>query len=236
MGTLGVITGLSSEAECFASLAGHGGVVVRTSGADAARAAAQARQLVDEGCRALLSFGMAGALSPALAAGDVVVAESVAGPGGARYETTAGWRNDLLRHLATVDKGAPRLAAVTVGIVAGVDKPVSTPARKRYLYQQTAAEAVDMESHAVAAVADEAGVPFLVVRAVADTAHRRIPAWVMRGIAPDGDIRLAPIVLGLMLRPWDVPGLIGLAADNEKALDSLRRVALRAGAGFGLVL
>ena len=87
---------------------------------------------------------------------------------------------------------------------------------------------------AVAAAAEEAGVPFLVIRAVADPVGQAIPDWVLGNITEAGDPRYGAILAGLLKNPWDLPTLIGLAGDNGKAITALRRVAGHLGPSFGL--
>ena len=67
---IGVVCALAAEARPLARLAGAS-VSVSGMGGDAAAAAARA--LIDSGATALLSWGLAGALDPALAAGALAV-------------------------------------------------------------------------------------------------------------------------------------------------------------------
>lgn len=229
MQRLGVITGLASEADCLSVIPAAERPPLRCAGANAGRARESALALVgDEGCGALLSFGLAGGLAPDLEAGTLVVAEAVQAPDGRRFATHAAWRDGLLQRLA----GGP---TAKVGLVLGRDLALLTRAAKRAAFRDSQALAVDMESHGVAEVASRAGVPFLVLRAVADPHSRSIPGWVAGSIADDGSVAYARIVFGLMLRLWEVPALIGLAADSEQALASLSRAAVLAGPRFGLV-
>ena len=224
---IGVITGLIREADCLSSLPTDRRPRVRCSGADTARARDHARALIAEGCRGLLSFGIAGGLAGEIAAGGLVVADWVILPDGDRLPTALSWREGLLEALG----GDP---SALVGPVAGSDRIVGTPAAKRALAAGTGAVAVDMESHAVAVVAREAGVPFMVVRTVSDPAHSRIPDWTVRCVAADGTRRWGAIAAGVIGHPGDLSALVRLAGDSRKAIDCLRRVAGRAGPFFGL--
>ena len=58
------------------------------------------------------------------------------------------------------------------------------------------AAVVDLESAAFVEAADEAGVPWLVLRAVADTADESLPAWLDRCRDANGAIRRARVVCG----------------------------------------
>src|SRR3546814_12092753 len=80
----GVVTGLASEVIVASALVGQDALSVRVvcAGASGMRAAALARELVEEGVKALLSFGIAGALVPDLDCGALIVAETVRGSDG----------------------------------------------------------------------------------------------------------------------------------------------------------
>lgn len=227
MNRLGVITGLASEADCLSEIPVDRRPLVESAGASPEGARRVARALLSRGCTGLLSFGTAGGLDPDLGPGALVLAEAVVAPDGGRFATDAPWRDRLRAALS----GEADMAVATL---AGSGHAVSTPAAKRRLRETTGAAAVDMESLGVAEVAAQADVPFLALRAVADPAARAIPPWVMKAVLADGSIAPEAIIRPLLVRPWTVWALIGLARENGRALAALRRVASRAGAGFGL--
>ena len=171
MGRLGVITGLAREADCLDVFAAAERPPVGIAAARPAKAADLAEEMIGDGCKALLSFGMAGGLSTDLKAGDLVIASSVIAPDGTIFETSGPW-------LETVRAAIGEREGVTVAAIAGSDRAVATPAAKRALAEETGAAAVDMESHAVAKAAADGGAAFLVIRAVADPVDRAIPDWV----------------------------------------------------------
>jgi adenosylhomocysteine nucleosidase len=226
---LGIITGLQKEAACLRAGARRGrgsrGRATREpmifAAAGQPKIAAQAAQrMLDEGASGLLSFGIAGGLDPSLGPGVVVVATQVVRPDGKTIDCHEPWIARLLVAGAGFDSGP----------ILGSDDAVMTTARKAALYREFNCLAVDMESHAVATVAQKAGVPFIAVRAVGDPAGRAIPPAALAGLAPDGRTRALPVLAALMQRPKDAAALIRLARDTNAALASLRRVA-----GMGLV-
>jgi nucleoside phosphorylase len=63
---------------------------------------------------------------------------------------------------------------------------VSEPGEKRRLFEERGADAVDMETAAVAAVCEQRGVAWGVVRAISDPAGEALPAFVEKLNRPDG--------------------------------------------------
>jgi adenosylhomocysteine nucleosidase len=208
-GQVGVLTGLAMEARCLRGL----DAVVACSSARAQQARAEALRLVEEGVAGLVSFGLAGALDPALRPGDLVIAEAVILPGGWRLEVDAGWRARL---------GAA--SGAHLGAVAGSDRLLATAAMKREVRERTGALAVDMESHVVAEAAAAAGLPFAVIRAIGDPAERALPLTALAFVNPQGRIR-AGAVIGILARPLELAALLRLGLETRAALRTLRRAA-----------
>lgn len=210
--TVGVVTGLLSEAGCLPS----GGPKIYVSAGVAVNAHGGAIRLISDGAAALISFGIAGGLDPKLKPGTLVLARAVTAPEGARYECDEGWR----KQVAAEARGDIALAD---GIIAGRDAPVLGVEEKAQLYIETGAAAADMESHAVAAAAAEAKIPFLAVRAIADPARRRVPAFALTGVDAQGRTRAMPVLMQALIRPWEWTALIALARDHAAAMAALRR-------------
>jgi len=223
----GVVTGLTREADCLSVIPIDERPPVRCSGARPEAAARAAESLINLGCKALVSFGMAGGLEPSLAPGALVVADTVVGADGQRFNTASSWRAALAESLQDH-------LTIAGGPIAGSDHALTSPTAKAALHAESGAVAVDMESHKVAAVADASDVPFLVVRAVSDPCTRSIPGWVLNGVGADGHIRYGAMAAGLVCHPWDIPAVIGLSGESNLALDALRRVCSLIGPRFGL--
>ena len=212
MSGLGVVTGLKAEADCLAA-AGLAGVI--SAGGSARRAHEGALALADRGAGALLSFGIGGGLDPALAAGDLVVANAVIAPDGRRFATDPAWRERLGRLQISLN----------VASIAGSERMLHGPHAKAALRAATGAALVDMESHAVAAAAAARGLPFMAVRAVADPAGRAVPWCARAGLSADGRTRPLMVLGRLCLHPWELPALIALARETARALQGLRCLA-----------
>jgi hypothetical protein len=119
--------------------------------------------------------------------------------------------------------------------ILGVDAPVSGPAEKMHLFRQTGAAAVDMESHIAASVAMQHGLPFAVLRVVADPAHQRVPQAALSGMRPDGSLDALGVLQALWRRPIDIAGMPGVARNTYVARAALGRALSGLGRGFGLL-
>jgi adenosylhomocysteine nucleosidase len=221
--TVGVVTGSSVEARCLRGL--H--VRIACSGGSAERARSEATRLVAEGAAALVSFGLGGGLAPERRPGDLLLPESVRSTGAAVWSVDPIWRERV--HAGLIAGGlGPR-----AGAILGSERIVATKANKRELFEATGAQTVDMESHEVAAVAAAAGLPFLVIRALADPYDQVIPQVAREALRPDGRVRLQGLLGGLFREPGGAMALIRLTRQSARGLLCLRRAAPLAGPGLG---
>jgi hopanoid-associated phosphorylase len=214
---VGAVTGLAAEAK----VARRAGIIARPSGSIAAQTTAIAERLLSEGAEALISFGIAGALAPALTPGCLLVPRAVIDETGARYAVDSEWRtqiSDALRHAGL---------RLDDGDLLGAREAAASPARKAELYRVTGAVAIDLESYLVAQAAARAYRPFLVLRAVSDSATQALPDAAVHGLAANGKPALGRVLLSVARDPRQIPALIKLAGDTQRALDALGS-ALRA--------
>lgn len=230
MTRLGIVTGLAGEADlvrsALADSADHR-ILVSCSGPGPRQAERAAQNLLRQSVDALMSFGLAGGLDPRLGAGAIILPDSVVTGSRVRYVVAPDWRTSLLLTLA-------QLGPVIDGTILGADRPIANVAEKARLFADFATGAVDMESHAVAAVAGSAGVPFAVLRAVCDPAHRALPAAALLAMDGDGQLRLGRLTGALIRRPTDLIRLLPLARDRRSAFLALSHVALRLAPRFGM--
>jgi len=211
----GVIAPLSAECRTARALRRAGWRVVH-SGVGLARAQAAAEALLAMGAQRLLVWGTAGGLVPDLRPGRVVLPELVRDAEGRSYVLDPGWREELK---GTV---APALTVSNAAIVS-VDSPVVTRAQRHALAESSGAAAVDMETAAVARIAQQHAVPCAAVRAIADPLELELPSVIL---AARGD-RLLPleIPLRLLLRPSEVPAIRDLSRAFSAARSSLESIA-----------
>lgn len=207
-GTVVAVTGLAFEAR----IAAGPGVSAVAGGGDRVRLEAVLELAFARGALALVSFGLAGGLDDAAIPGTFVIAEAVVTPSG-RILADAAWSAQL----------AQKLPGALRGDIAGVDTIVATPAEKRALRQSIGACAIDMESHVVAAFAAAHGVPFAVLRVIADPVHRALAPAATQGMRPDGAVDRLAVLSSLLRNPGQVPALTRTALDARAAHRALSR-------------
>lgn len=208
-----VIVGLTAEARIARSL----GWPVFVGGGTAAGAQAAAWRLIEQGATALVSFGLAGGLDPALRPGTLIVPVAVHTNG---------------RDIPADPRLARHLGGATPHRLLGADAIATSSADKHRLWQTTGAAAIDLESGAVAEVAHRHGVPFAVQRAICDPADRDLPPAALAALNRKGAIGLARVLTSILAHPSQLPALLALAADAARARRALvgRVAALRMGA------
>ncbi|WP_439814846.1 phosphorylase family protein [Zavarzinia sp. CC-PAN008] len=216
-GSIGFVVGLAAEAR---RLAPH--PLVAQAGGNTERAQAGARDLASQGATALVSFGLAGGLDPALKPGDLILATHILAPDGTPLPCDA----------ALVARLHALLPQAKPGVILGSPTIVASAADKARLYQRHGALALDMESHGMATAAQALGLPFTALRAVCDPADRALPPAALTALTPEGEERpLAPVWAALRA-PAQIPDLIALgrcSASAFKTLGGVARSLLQAG-------
>ena len=173
----------------------------------AALVAAAARQ-----AKCLVSFGVAGGLSPHLRPGDVILSTEVIGDD-RRWHPNRRFDDEIAGL-------APRIGAIA-GPVLGAGGIVATEDDKRRAWRETGALVVDLESAIVARTAEAAGIPFLVLRTVADPATRELPPAALIPLAANGTPAFSRVFGEVLRRPRQIRALFGLACETRQALNAL---------------
>ncbi|MFY9655676.1 MAG: phosphorylase [Methylocystis sp.] len=206
-----VVTGLVREAASLGA-----GVVPLISGADCDALRRALTEAAQTPFSAVVSFGLAGGLDPALRPGTMIVASAVVA-GSERRDCSRA----LVRILVEGFAGAG--LAAREGLVAGVDAPVMTSEGKMALWRETGALTVDMESHLAAAFAKRQGLPFAVARAVSDPAKRALPPLAAKAVRHDGSVDIGFVLRELSREPRQLTGLIAAGLDSRAAFATLAR-------------
>jgi len=225
LNAIGVVAALAAEARVLGPAVKQIGGVRRlsdgtlldVSGMGCTAATLAAARLIDAGASALMSFGLAGGLDPELAAGSVVFPSEVISSDGARFATSAQWRERLTAAMLTQ-------RPVAGGKLLTRAQAIDTVADKAAAFRETGAVAVDMESLAVAQVASAHHLPFIVARVIVDTAADVLPRAVVAA-SLGGQVRIWRLIGGLALAPVELGALIRLASRYRAATRSLTAVA-----------
>jgi len=193
------------------------GIRVFQSGAGYAASHRAAERAVAAGAGALVSWGLAGGLQPRLGTGSVIIATAATDSAGARWQAHEGWVTAVLSAL-------PAGLTVESGLLYCSDRMLVTPDAKAAAARRSGALGVDMETHAIAAVAAQRQVPWIGVRVVADSLLHGLPAGLSACVDDDGNTRLAG-VLHMLLRPGRWLAFANLAVCYRRADRSLALLA-----------
>lgn len=191
------------------------------SGIGNERSLAAAKWLVAQGARLLASVGVAGGLSPAVNSGDLIIAEKVIEKNDGKEILS--WTADLAYVDALQKSINPLGIPVHCGMLTTCRDAVLTVAGKKDLYEQTKALAVDMESSAIARIAQISHLPFLVLRAVSDNASVSVPKDIADCLGENGRVKFAKLFKKLLQRPVLIADLLRLRKDFDAALFALGR-------------
>lgn len=211
-----VVTGTRREG---AVLCGAG-IKVIAGGGDAEFLA---RELAREvrGAAGIISFGMCGALDPALRIGDWVIGTIIVG----RREEACD-----SRWIASLSSSLP---AARAGPIYADGRLIANAADKASLHRETGALAADMESHIAARAAAEAGLPFAILRCVSDEADANVPPAIAVAMRPGGGLALGAAFSSIMKQPSQLPGLIRSVAGFRHAYSALATGVKAVGPCFG---
>jgi adenosylhomocysteine nucleosidase len=176
---------------------------------NASRAAERALSLGP--CDHVLVVGIAGGVDPSLRIGDVVVPEVVVdGPSAQEYRADPLGSHPRAGRIVSSDELTSGTEAQAALVAAGVT-------------------AVDMETAAVAAVCQAAGVRWTAFRGISDHgAESGIDESVLHLSKPDGTADAGAVARYALTKPWKMPKLAQLGRDMQIAVDAAVRAALAA--------
>jgi adenosylhomocysteine nucleosidase len=179
-------------------------VVLAATGDGAANARAGVGELLAGGpVDGLIVIGVAGALSAGLPSGALVVGSRVIDEGGRSFAADG----DQVAAVARATGGR-------AGVVVSAGRIADSAAEKQRLARMADAGAgaavVDLESVTYLAAATAAGVPWLVLRSVSDTADEALPELLNRSRDGGGAVRRGQVLFGLLRQPQALPFLLTL--------------------------
>lgn len=190
-------------------------VLLMVTGEGALRARASLVELLESTeIGALIAIGVAGGLSPDLAAGSVVLALSIRNGAG-----------EVPPPDAAMLARARRLEAIREGAVLSQAEIAVDPVSKERLWRESAgrnALVVDLESASYARAAAERAIPYLVARAVSDGHDETLPLDFNRYRRVDGTIDRGRLTRQVCLHPSLLPELLQL---RERVQDCAERLA-----------
>jgi adenosylhomocysteine nucleosidase len=208
-------------------LAGHP-VTIAVTGDGARNARSGADALLAGGpVQALVVLGVSGALTPELTTADLIVGACVKDEEGLAHDAPAA----QVAALAAATRGRAAL-------VMSARKIADTVAEKTRLARLAQADGrpavVDLESAAYVAAAEQARVPWIVLRAVSDTAGEALPAILNRSADASGSVNRGRVLRGLFSDPGALPQLLSLrkrVAQCAEVLAHAAAAAVRIAAG-----
>ena len=167
----------------------------------------------------LLFLGFAGAVDPELRAGHVsvptryyVIQEDALGD---FLEPEMRMWHEAVKAVDDVSLPSTQLDSLSLDRLAG------TPSTKRKFRRNFPIGVVNMEDYWIASAARIAGVPFLSVRTILDTANQSLPSYTLQM----ADSRTRAVLTSAAL-PWRIPALLRLGRQMQLAQRNLTTFAL----------
>jgi adenosylhomocysteine nucleosidase len=222
MSLLGIVVALPEELPTLTSKkippSALNSVLVICSGAGGENARKAAETLVSNGATHLISWGCAAALSPELKSGDLTLADSLLDTQHVQITIDSAWHAQVKNSLA-------KSLSVHTGTLLESLQIVALSSDKKQLHTKTNAIVLDMESVAIAKVAQEKNLPFLAIRAIADPVTMDLPKAVSVAMNDKGKVLISPLLKYLLLHPSELPALIKLGLHFSAAKKTLKHVA-----------
>ena len=167
----------------------------------------------------VLMLGVAGAVDPAMETGEMVLARSYVPDSGDEAGSPLAPDATMLEQAeaASVVLRMPisRTPSLTVNhLISELDE-------RQELRRKYGVASVNMEDHAVASAAADAGVPFISVRVILDTADQSLPGY-LPGLSKGGSAMLTEV----LLKPWRIPTLRRLKSQMDLCQSVLTRFGM----------
>jgi adenosylhomocysteine nucleosidase len=218
---IGIIVAMASEAKALQNKTGRflGEIpfTVRVASPGLEDAEKVATRLLSEGHGFFISWGVGGGLDPSLGPGRLLISQQVITISGQILE----FSGDLGKRIGDTLKPLNPI----VGRITSSEKPVVSPMEKAKLRNTSNAVAVDMESIAVAKIANKNNCGFLCIRSIVDSANFEIPSSALAGMDSEGGRVMLQVIRQLACRPKELKDMIKLSFHFRKALKTLNNAA-----------
>jgi adenosylhomocysteine nucleosidase len=215
---------LKEEAAPFRKLAaGKPGVAILVTGIGKKNAARAIRNFLASGAGvpdAVLTCGFAGGLEPRLLHGEVL------------FEIES-WRDELHESSSASEIRDSHSSSLRKKFLAAgarerrflcADRIAVTAEEKWTLWQQTGADAVEMESGHIRAICREHGIPSATVRVISDIAGEDLPLDFNALAKPDQNLDFGKLLLAIARSPGKIPALLRLQKQTAAAAQKLAAV------------
>ncbi len=197
--------------------AGKHAVCLVQSGMGPTHATAATRLLIDTARpEIIINFGFAGALSPELKVGDIVLASRLLFLHERLFSEQQGLdqkTNTLCSEL--LRKGDPSIAHHAAFIT------TSRISSKKELVRLMPADiqqaVVEMETSAVAQVANKEGIPLIAIRAISDGAGEELGFSLDEFCNRELNLQIWRVLLSVVRKPWIIPQLVRLSRNSRHA-------------------
>jgi adenosylhomocysteine nucleosidase len=214
---IGIIVAMASEAKALENkigqLLGEIPFTVRVASPGLKYAEKATEQLLSEGHGFFISWGVSGGLNPSLQPGRLLISQQVATTSDQTLEFTSDLEKRISDELNPLN---PILGRIT-----STEKPTISPVEKSKLHSGRRADAVDMESIAIAKIAKKNSCGFLSIRSIVDSANFEIPSSALAGMNSQGNQVMLKVLKQLAHRPKELKSLIELSFHFRKALKTL---------------
>jgi adenosylhomocysteine nucleosidase len=238
MATIGLIAAMPEEVKPLLARVGHirretsGGLTIYRfrcgerdaclveSGMGPQHAAVATNTLIDAAKPDLIiSFGMAGAVTPGLGVGDLVIAQRLLFAKERLFSEQQGLSTDLAK--TAIELLQRKMAGLSFSICGGTCITVGAILAKgetaRLLPAGVINPVLEMETAAVAKVAARQKIPLLAVRAISDDASEDLGFNITDFTDRNMNIRVHRVLWAVTRRPWLIPQLLRLARSSRRA-------------------
>ncbi len=210
------LTHLKIARGCTADISEHLTIAHAGTGPDNAGVAVQL--LLEKKVDAIISWGCAAALKTGINPGSLAIPKQLITENKQTLSLQSPWYNHCHDYLS----GHFTLCGETLAESSCL---ISSSAEKHTVHQATGAELLDMESIAIARSAQQAGIPCMVIRAIADPVEMDLPYAIQYALNAQGEIKLNKLLVYIATHPGEILALIRLGLHFNAAAKTLKSVA-----------